>query len=352
MTSLDEKIEKTRNSLRTERMDISFGEIIRMYQDKEMIIAPEYQRLFRWDETQRTKFIESLLLGIPIPPIFVAENDKKEWEVVDGLQRVSTVLTFCSALKATDENKNLENLNGWKLEKGDLIKEIEGKTYELLSRETKFLIKRYICRVEIIKSNSEYDMRYQLFERLNTGGSILTDQEIRNCIFRGDSEEFNEFLNIEGKKEEFIDLIGPTLRQKKEMMLEELVLRFCSLYNNMDNIKHSISQHMTEFMRDNVKDIDKLEELKIIWKRTIELLETQESEIFRSKKRVFSTTLYDGIVVGLAQNIDKYENNNEKLVEKINELIKTFYDENLIGLAHSKNNLKKRIKRADEIFND
>lgn len=100
---LDQEINTTRNGLSTDRLDMSFGEIISMYERNEIIINPDFQRLFRWDNEQQTRFIESLLLGIPIPPIFVAEisqgDDSGKWELVDGLQRVSTVLSFSESLK-------------------------------------------------------------------------------------------------------------------------------------------------------------------------------------------------------------------------------------------------------------
>ena len=87
---LQKQIEDQRNLLSTDRLDLSFGEIMRMYLDGDIIIKPAFQRYFRWDEEQRTRFIESILLGIPIPPIFVAADNKGVWELVDGLQRVST----------------------------------------------------------------------------------------------------------------------------------------------------------------------------------------------------------------------------------------------------------------------
>lgn len=75
-------------------MDISFGELINMYKAGELVIRPEYQRLFRWTRTQKTALIESILLGIPVPPVFVAEDGNGIWELVDGLQRVSTIVSF------------------------------------------------------------------------------------------------------------------------------------------------------------------------------------------------------------------------------------------------------------------
>ncbi|MDR2544073.1 MAG: DUF262 domain-containing protein [Methanobrevibacter sp.] len=354
MESIEKKINETRNSLKTERLDMTFGEVIRMYEEKEIIIDPEYQRLFRWDSTKQTKFIESLLLGIPIPPIFVVEQ-KGTWELVDGLQRISTVLSFCGFLEYNNEkniDSNSSQKNNWKLEKGDLIEDIENLTYNEMSKELQFIIKRYVCRVEVIKSNSEYDMRYELFNRLNTGGAILTNQEIRNCIFRAVSPDFNDFINEEGRKRGFIDLIDLPARKKDEMFLEELVLRFCSLYNNADNIQHSITQHMTEFMKNTVGGDEKIAELKEVWRKTINLLETQDREIFRARRGVFSTVLYDGITVGLAQNIYNYIDNPEKLTEKIEELKNNQEFKKGIGKLHSKDNLKRRLKLSDKIFKD
>ena len=94
MTNLEDVVSKKRNSLKTDRLDMSFGELMNMFEDGELFITPEYQRVFRWSPFQQTRFIESVLLGIPIPPIFIAEDDEGKWEVVDGLQRISTIFSF------------------------------------------------------------------------------------------------------------------------------------------------------------------------------------------------------------------------------------------------------------------
>jgi uncharacterized protein with ParB-like and HNH nuclease domain len=78
-----------------------------IYEDKSLIITPEYQRTFRWDIFQQTRFIESILLGIPVPPIFVAEDDKGKWELVDGLQRISSIFSFFGLLTENETKNNL-----------------------------------------------------------------------------------------------------------------------------------------------------------------------------------------------------------------------------------------------------
>jgi len=92
--TIDQEIEAGRNDIRTDKLDISYGELSNLYANEELIIRPEFQRLFRWSSTQKTRFIESILLGFPTPTIFVAEDATGVWELVDGLQRVSTVLEF------------------------------------------------------------------------------------------------------------------------------------------------------------------------------------------------------------------------------------------------------------------
>lgn len=96
---LENEISGERERISTDRMDISFGELISLYKNQELVISPDYQRLFRWNLGQQTALIESLLLSIPIPPIFVSEDENGIWELVDGLQRVSTFLSFLVNLK-------------------------------------------------------------------------------------------------------------------------------------------------------------------------------------------------------------------------------------------------------------
>ena len=227
---VEEEVKIARNSLSTDKLDMSYGEVISMYQRGDLIISPEFQRLYRWNDEQKTTFIESLLLGIPIPPIFVAEDEIGRWELVDGLQRISTVLSFFGEL--LDDEKN----NNWELIEGNIINEFSGMTFNTLPPLFQRNIRRTYCRVEILKWDSKYDMRYELFNRLNTGGSTLTEQEIRNCIFRGFSSEFNDLLKRIAGNEKFIKLMYLSEQKTLESFLEELVLRIISLYENWDNI--------------------------------------------------------------------------------------------------------------------
>ena len=243
MSDLEVAISKKRNSLKTDRLDMSFGELMNMFEDGDLFITPEYQRVFRWSDFQQTRFIESVLLGIPIPPVFVAEDNEGRWEVVDGLQRISTIFSFFGVLN------NLPDKNNSTLTQGELITELEGVTIDTLSVKLKTTIKRSVCRVEVVRWDSFEDMRYELFNRLNTGASPLSDQEIRNCIFRAYQVNLNQVLRDVAEIDSFNKLIVPSDKKREEMFLEELTLRFFAFKYLEGEFKTTVPQFLTEFMK-------------------------------------------------------------------------------------------------------
>ena len=352
IAKLDHDVTEQVNMLRTERMDVSFGELLSMYENKEIIINPSFQRYYRWSEEQKTRFIESLLLGIPIPPIFVATNGEGVWELVDGLQRISTFLSFVGVLKT---DKGIHKENGWALLAGDRVESLEGFTYETLPQKFRYALKRSVCRVEILKWDSSYDMRFELFNRLNTGGTPLTQQEIRNCIFRDISPKFNDFLKELTKEKNYIDSVKLTTEQIECLYNEELILRFISLYAAGDKIRTSISQHMTKFMENALKDkYFDYAKYKTVFMRTFAVLCPLGCKIFRQKNGDFATALYDVITYGIATNLKKYEGMpKEQIIQLINEKVRT--DENLLKVSRRGGNNQRariinRLKLAKEIF--
>jgi hypothetical protein len=174
--ALEEEISDERDKLSTDRMDISFGELINLYKNGELIIRPEYQRLFRWTPKQKTALIESILLSIPIPPIFVAEDQEGIWELLDGLHRVATFISFFGELNDDDEEGKIGNK--WTLEAGGLIKNLKGFNIDTLPGKYKIKLKRANCRVEILRGKNNTAMKDDLFKRLHSGGSKV------NAIYR------------------------------------------------------------------------------------------------------------------------------------------------------------------------
>src|SRR6476659_2651337 len=97
--SLQDEILAQSAQIRTDSYQMSIGELINLYRDNELDVHPEFQRIYRWTDIQKTRLIESILLGIPLPPIFVAQRSDGVWDVVDGVQRLSTILQFVGMLK-------------------------------------------------------------------------------------------------------------------------------------------------------------------------------------------------------------------------------------------------------------
>lgn len=180
---LEIQITNARKRVASDRLDISFGELINLYKNKELIIQPAYQRNYRWTISQKTALVESILMGIPIPPIFVSEDEDGIWELVDGLQRAATIISFFGELASdisptrfqydpeSGEEINLQNK--WKLGPAALIVALEGLDIDSLPQNLRINIKRAVCRVEVLRGESSAEMKYELFKRLNSGGSRL-----------------------------------------------------------------------------------------------------------------------------------------------------------------------------------
>ena len=366
IVKLEQQISDERARLSADRMDISFGELVNLYKNDELIIRPEYQRLFRWNPEQKTGLIESILLGIPIPPIFVAEDEDGIWELVDGLQRVSTIISFFGDLKednlttelqsSNDEKEEGElvgNLNYWKLEAGSLIPELEEFDSNTLPKKYLINIKRAVCRVEILRGESNTAMKYELFKRLNSGGSKLTPQEIRNAIYRGVNPKLNILMEELSKNEIFVKLTALSSSKKSELYDQELVLRFIALFNNSENINSNMELFLDKFMEESVNN--KTFDYEFYNRRFSEIMtllnKLDDSLIFRNDRNTFVPALYEGITIGVAQNFSIYENDLELLRKSIEKLKSDSEFKNFSGSAsNSRSRIKKRLRRANEIF--
>jgi len=345
-SNLNREVESMRNSLKSDRLDMSFGEVMATYERGELIISPDFQRLFRWDLSQRTRFLESILLGIPIPAIFVAEDKNGRWELVDGLQRISTILSFFGVLK----NRLPENKNNWVFQEATLVPALEGFSAKTLPDRYVLNIKRAVCRVEIIKWDSKWDMRYELFSRLNTGGSPLTPQEIRNSIFRGGLNRLYAFVDEATKSDPFSSLVDLSQTKKQKMFDDELVIRYVSLVDDWRHVDSSMSVHATTFMKsllDRKEDIKPSTPEKFY--RVVKLIAPMGRSVFRVGS-VFSTSLYDSIMIATSEFLDVFENHPARLRDAIKKLKADEKFRQLRGGASSRSRTKIRIQHAVDIF--
>jgi hypothetical protein len=323
-----------------------------IYEDGDLTISPEYQRAYRWDNNQKTRFIESILLGIPVPPIFVAEDDNGKWELVDGLQRISTILSFFGLLKGDYDNKNY-----FKLGETDLTNNLLN-TIDInhLPSKLKLTIKRAVCRIEILRWDSKFDMRYELFNRLNTGSSPLKEQEIRNCVLNG---KLNNLLIELAKNVNYISIMKPSEKQKEEMFLEEMILRFFAVKTKYKQlyITKDIKSHLTGFMKDvnsNNFQFDYEKEKKYFIKIIDFLHKNNLTKPFRSLKGKFSASVYEVMMHVIGVMINK--NDNFKASQYKDMKNKILNDEDFQRFAgdktSQKDRLKKKMKRVEEVLND
>jgi len=232
--SLENEISEKSQEISTDAYAMSVGELVSLYRENELDIHPEFQRFFRWSGDQKTRFIESLLLGIPIPSIFVSQTENGKWDVVDGLQRISTVLELMGELKDQEEQllpplklhstKYLPSLEGMVWEKNE-----EGQ--EELPQVAKLKIKRSRFDIKIVLNTSDPKSKYELFQRLNTGGSIATDQEVRNCMLIMVNRSFYQWLDSLRNDPNFQSCLPLSERQINEQYDMELVVRFVVLRN-------------------------------------------------------------------------------------------------------------------------
>ncbi|MGL5062208.1 MAG: DUF262 domain-containing protein [Microcoleus sp.] len=282
MESLQEIIDREIGEVRTDSLDLSFGEFVNLHSNKEIVIQPEYQRLFRWSDAQRSRLIESILLQLPIPPIFVIEQENGVLELIDGLQRVSSVIQFI--------NPSVLNLEPLVLQGCDLVKELDGNKFDDLSLRLRLTIKRSSVRTVIIKRQSKPMLRYAMFKRLNTGGDILDPQEIRNCSARmvgEDGIKFYAFIQQKASYPAFINCIETLAQVEKEKKGdEELVLRFFAAKNAQKLFKSSVQDWLDTYM-----------EKILLQEKDFDFDYQKEEEQFNKLFNFISNTLGDGAFV-------------------------------------------------------
>ncbi len=236
------ELEEARKEIKTDHYQMSVGELISLYRDGDLKLDPTYQRLFRWKDENKTRFIESLILGIPVPPIFVAQKEDGKWDIVDGLQRISTILQLTGDLNniTPQSNEDEDDANTeickpnepeddkgpWKLTKSKYIPSIEGSTWDELPSDVTRIIKRARMSVSIILTANSISSQYELFQRLNTGGIHLSHQEIRNCLIIMTDKNFYQAIEDHKNNPDFLDAIRQNQNKIKEEIGMELILRY------------------------------------------------------------------------------------------------------------------------------
>jgi uncharacterized protein with ParB-like and HNH nuclease domain len=200
---------------------MSIGELVSNYKEGEIDINPDFQRKFRWTDHQRSRLIESIFIGVPLPSIFVYQNDKGIWEVVDGVQRLSTIFEFMGELKDADGNKMPQST----LVRTKMLPSIEGLKWSDFPKEPLQIdFRRTKIEIKIIKSHSHPNAKFEVFQRLNYS-SVLSGQEFRNAVLIMLNKNLYHWLKDLSNNSNFQTCIDLTDRWKDEQYDDELVLR-------------------------------------------------------------------------------------------------------------------------------
>lgn len=311
------------------------------------IFIPPFQRDYVWNLSDASRFIESLLLGLPVPGIFLAKDiDTNKSLVIDGQQRLKSLQFFYDGF--FNPKHEQKKLRVFKLL--NVQPQFEGKTYENLEEKDKVRLNDSIIHATVIKQESpegDDTSVYHVFERLNTGGSKLTPQEIRTAVFHGNFVELIRQLNSHKRWRE---IYGKESNRLKD---QELILRFLALFMTGDNYSKPMNEFLNKFTKLNRNHSQEFaEECCSIFIQTIDLLYKALGKNAFRPERALNAAVFDSIMIGLAKRLQK---GKEPSVEAVELAYHQLLDEKEFKAVISEstsdfNNVTKRINLAVSKF--
>jgi hypothetical protein len=283
-------------------------EYLRQLDKGKIVIQPDFQRNQVWNHIQKSKFIESVLLSFPLPPIYLNETKDSKYVVIDGLQRTTTLKEFYYGNLKLDKLEALPKYNGFIFK--DLPETLQSKFED--KKLTIFTLKPSTPMVVI----------YDLFNRINTGGTQLNKQEVRNCIFIGKSTQLLKELS---EKSYFKKAIADAVSDKR-MKDREVVLRYIAFrwFNYKEEYNNSMSDYIESAMRKiNKMEDDEINQIKVDFKKVMRFsLSIWENRNFRIPTEK-SRGQINIAVLETVCNYLSYQNND--FIEKNKAIIKTNY---------------------------
>lgn len=269
-------------SVHTRQLNFSLQELQNYVDANDIITDPDYQRRYVYDAKRASKLIESILIGIPIPVVYLAEEDEGIYSVIDGQQRITSFVKYLKNEFALSGLTKLSDLNGL------LYKELD----KGIQRRLKIQTISAVC----IEKGSE-DLKYEIFSRLNLGAVKLKDQEVRNCIYRG---SFNNMLKDIAKTNQNLQILFHD--DNKRFAYEERILRFFTLRNYMQ-LKGTYKLMMNEYMKKHSNDTDEqIRAAKNQYNSLIELIKAVMGDdaffsFSNDHRRKFNGAIYDSIII-------------------------------------------------------
>lgn len=335
--------EKKQRELVTSVVDYNLKTLSDLVTSNIIDLSPKYQRRFRWDQNRQSKLVESFLMNVPVPPIFLNEDDYGAYSVIDGKQRLTAITEFFRGRL--------------KLQSLDVFSDINGMSIDDLPKGLRNVLEtRPTIRAVIILRQSDSDVKFEVFQRLNTGGVKLNAQEVRNSAYPGslndailelaEHSQFHQLLNIRNKAKSAI---------YQEMRDAEFVLRFFTFKDNWSDFKGSMKRNMDQFMYNNRHlRPKKISEIKSDFLNTVAVVDAsfgvhafKRWDISRSQwRKPILAALYDAQMFAASNFKPEQFEGKQKLVEKAQ--IKLFHDEEfqraITAATNNLSNFKKRVE--------
>lgn len=363
-SAINDKYEEGHNRIVTEQGSYKLPLLQSIFTQSNYKLKPQFQRRITWNNKKRSKLIESFIINIPIPPVFIYERDFDSYEVMDGLQRISAIISFYN------DEFELEGLDEWS--------ELNGKKYSSLPQKIKEGIdRRQLSTITLLKESAKDQskaekMKKMVFERLNTGGVKLEAQEIRNALYDGSfnqlciklsaDENFRKLWGITSdersiisKESEEIDLEDSVLlvnyRLYKRMYDVELVLRFFAM-RHLDKMQGQLSVFLDNALISGNSYNKKIQdELSIIFEDTMKVLDAMFGVYafcqYKGEKKDWTKAqrvIYDPICLVVSQNLEKLKTMSFNQDKNIG-MLKSMYLENdakFNGKKQSKPDIQER----------
>jgi hypothetical protein len=315
---------------------------------KAQIVTPAFQRKYVWTQTQASKLIESFLHGLPVPPIYIYQNpDSKSFEAIDGQQRLKTIKYFFDGIFGEGESQivfKLVGLNPQSPYNNKTYKELEDQDPQAYNK-----LNDAVLRAFVIKENSQ-DVQdtsiVHIFERLNTGGTILVGQEVRNCIYHG---TFSDLLGELNQTPDWRSILGKSAPDKRQRDIE-LILRFFSLFYNSTRYYQPMKDFMSSFMKKH-KGIDpiKAEEFRELFLATTGKVIAHLGKTPFKIKAGLNAAVFDSVFTAFAKNTNEIPNDIQARYKLL--ISNADYLKYVTSGTTALEVVKKRLELASALFN-
>jgi len=328
---------------------VSLDHLLRRIKTDRIRLIPPFQRESVWDDIRKSRLIESMMLKIPLSMFYVSSDKNDNWDVVDGLQRITTIKEFI--LGHYDSDKEKYDENGFKLKKLEFWEKLNGKTYNDLPGKLYNNIADTELSFTIINPDTPEDVKQNIFKRINTGGMPLSQQEIRHALYQGLSTELLKKLV---KRETFINVVNVN---DTRMGGRDLILRYLSFYirdYNSYTKDSSMKEHLTNTMRIiNIIDDISLNKIKNEFKYDKNI---DSNNIYINTKKVSSTRIAKDFFTAIKRAREIFGEHafrKSYLGKKKTPINKTLFEvfSNLL-VALSKDEYKELLKRKEDFLAD